>query len=208
MKKILTIKLDLYEMITQVIIRYFETTLEFNELEREKLYLGILSIVINFTKMSIICLIALAIGLLRETLIVVVIFSSLRLTAAGLHAKSSFACTITSILAFIGGAYMSKQLMINEICFMFIVSIIVILLYKYSPADTENRPILDKKRRKTLRNQTLITSLLWISINLIIKDAVFMNLTLYAMTFELVSILPITYKLLKRSYKNYERYEE
>lgn len=202
------IKLDIYEIITQMVIKYFEKTIKFDELEREKLYLGILSVVTNFIKILIICLISLAMDLLEETLIIMIIFGSLRLTAAGLHAKSSLTCTITSILAFIGGAYMSKQLVINTTDFIITAGIIVILLYKYSPADTENRPILDKKRRKVLKNQTLVTSLLYLSSGLIINDSILMNLTIYAMMFEMISILPITYKLLKRSYKNYERYEE
>ena len=82
------------------------------------------------------------------------------------------------------------------------------MLVKYSPADTENRPILGKENRERLKKETLIICICFLSFNLLLKSIKVINLTMYVMIFQTISILPYTYKLLKRGYKNYERYEE
>ena len=206
MKELFNIKFDIYDFITNKIIFYLEKNLEFDDIEKEKLYLGIISILINVIKTSLICLIALITGCLKETLFMILVFFCLRVTAAGLHAKSNFDCTIISLIAYIGGSNLAIYMPINRggiiICIL-----LTIALYKYSPADTSNKPIIGKEVRKKLKLKTLKTAIIFLTLNLITLNIKLVNLTMYAMLFQVISILPITYKLLKRSYNNYERYE-
>ncbi|MCB2362301.1 accessory gene regulator B family protein [Clostridium estertheticum] len=155
----------------------------------------------------IIAIIAFFIGMIKEVLILFVMFGALRLTAAGIHLKSDLGCTVVSLIAFIGGAYITVKypLSISLTC---IISIIcTVLLYKYSPADTENRPILKKEHRKKLKIKATVTALVFISINLLLLNKVLFNLTMFALLLQSLSISPWTYKLLKSSYNNYEKYE-
>lgn len=207
MRKFLNINFDIYDLITNKIISYFEKTLDFDEVEKEKLYLGIISILINVVKTSFICLIALFIGYLKETLFMIFLLFCLRSTAAGLHAKSNIMCTIISLLSYIGGSYLSINFPINTHAFIICI-LLTVLLYKYSPADTSNRPILGSDLRKKLKIQSLFTAIILLIFNLLILNTKILNLTMYAMLCQVISISPLTYKLLKRSYNNYEKFEE
>lgn len=208
MNKITTNKIDIYDYLTNKIISKLEPTLSLGELDKQKLYLGIITLLINIIKVILVCSIAITIGLLKEVVVMMVIFCSLRLTSAGLHAKSSMICTITSLIFYLGGAYLSNNFTIPFNTSFIVCIIFTTLLVKYSPADTENRPILGKENRKRLKKETLIICICFLGFNLLLKSIKVINLTMYVMIFQTISILPYTYKLLKMGYKNYERYEE
>lgn len=207
MEELINKKFDIYDFMTNRIIHSFEKSLKFDELEREKLYLGILALLNNTIKTLFICSASLFLGCLKETLFMILILFSLRITAAGLHAKNNFMCTFTSLLAYICCSSLSIHLPINKETSFIICIVLTILLYKYSPADTANKPILGLETRKKLKNQTLITAIIFLILNLIFLNTTLINSTMYAMLCQVISILPVTYKLLKRSYNNYERYE-
>ncbi|MBZ9618555.1 accessory gene regulator B family protein [Clostridium estertheticum] len=198
---------DFYEFITTKLLNYFKNYLDLKSSEIEKLYLGIIIILINVGKLLIIAIIAYFIGMIKEVLILFVMFGALRLTAAGIHLKSDLGCTVVSLIAFIGSAYITVKypLSISLTC---IISIIcTVLLYKYSPADTESRPILEIEHRKKLKIKATGTALIFIVINLLLLNKALFNLTMFALLLQSLSISPWTYKLLKSSYNNYEKYE-
>ncbi|MBW9159446.1 accessory gene regulator B family protein [Clostridium tagluense] len=198
---------DFYEFITTKLFNYFKNHLNLNSSEMEKLYLGIIIIFLNILKLLFVAIVSFFIGMIKEVLILFIMFGTLRLTAAGIHLKSSLGCTIVSLIVFIGSAYLTIKypLSIPLTC---IVSIIcTVLLYKYSPADTENRPILEKEHRKKLKIKATVTALILIFINLLLLNKALFNLTMFALLLQSFSILPCTYKLLKSSYNNYEKYE-
>ena len=74
MKELLNIKFDIYDYIANKIIFYFEKNLEFDDIEKEKLYLGIISILINVIKTSLICLIGIQSSVYLLLLFFVAIF--------------------------------------------------------------------------------------------------------------------------------------
>lgn len=201
------IKVDIYEYISNKIVFFFESTMKFDVLEREKLFLGVFTLVTNILKTLFICLVALILGCLNEIIFMILIIFFLRLTACGLHARSNLMCTLVSLTTYCGSSFLSINWPINKSLAFIICCLLIVLLYIYSPADTENRPILEATKRKKLKIQTLITSIVFLAINLILQNIVLINLTMFAMLAQVISILPITYKTLKRGYNNYERYE-
>lgn len=198
---------NFYEFLTIKIISKFEKHLDLTDIEKDKLYYGVISLLINIIKTAFICLIAYLLGVLTEILVMTFIVGSLRLTAAGLHAKSSFMCTLTTLVAYIGGAFLSKHYPVSFHIAFFIIMISILILFKYAPADTENRPIIGKEKRKKLKVQTLITAVCLLIINLIVNSSWLINLTMVSMVSQTISILPVTYKILKRSWNNYEKFE-
>ncbi|MCB2309315.1 accessory gene regulator B family protein [Clostridium estertheticum] len=48
-------------------------------------------------------------GMLKEVLILFVMFAALRLTVAGIHLRSNLGCTIVSLIAFIGSVYLTEK---------------------------------------------------------------------------------------------------
>ena len=205
MKKLLNF--DFYNYISTKIVYYFEKTITFDKLEREKLFLGVFTLVNNIIKTLFICCVSLILGCLKETIFMILILFSLRLTACGLHAKSNLSCTLISLTTYCGSSLLSSNVPIDKSIAFIICIFLTILLYKYSPADTANRPILYSTTRKKLKLQTLFTSIILLIINIIFQNTKLINLTMFAMLAQVISILPITYKLLKRSYNNYETYE-
>lgn len=175
--------------------------------ERDALYYGIFSMILNINKIILISLISLILGCYREVIIIAIIVGVLRFTSSGLHAQSNFKCTMTTIFAYLGGAIISRIISI-DFMYIFIISLCIgIILCWYSPADTEKRPIVGKVKRKKLKVQTFISVMLILFLNLIINEVIIMNLTLASFFYQTISVLPITYKILGRSYKNYERFE-
>lgn len=198
---------DLSEIIGIKMFQYFDKNLDLGELEREKLYLGIMVILLNLSKLIIILLIASLLGLIKQVVIMSIELTILRLTAAGIHSKSNVMCTLISILIYVGGSYMAIEYPL-KLHFVFLVTIICLfLLFMYSPADTDNRPILGEKNRKRLKSITTIVVAIFIIINLVLNNTELFNLTMICLISETVSILPCTYKLFNKSYNNYKKYE-
>ena len=73
MNKITTNKIDIYDYLTNKIISKLEPTLSLGELDKQKLYLGIITLLINIIKVILVCSIAVTIGLLKEVIVMIVI---------------------------------------------------------------------------------------------------------------------------------------
>ena len=207
MRKIINKKVDIYDYLTNRIIELIEKEVEFNDIDREKLYLGVITLLINGLKISFIALLAAICGIFKEIMFMMIIFALLRLFAAGLHARKSYICTIVSIVTYFTGTILSINFPIKRyVCFPIYVVLMVILI-KFSPADTENRPIIGAENRRRLKRNTFIVALSILFFNLIVFNEKLINLTMYSMVTQIICVLPFTYKILNRGYKNYEKYE-
>lgn len=201
------IQINLMEKLAQIIVNSINSYLHKEGLELQKMKLGIEILLINISKFILIFIIAAKFNLLKESLFMSLIFVIIRRNAFGLHAKNSFVCTLVSLTIFVFGSYLSYYLKFNNYTVFIIFTIINILLYKYAPADTENHPLLGKNLREKRRKDALITGLILMILALIIPNNIIKTLMSLAAISAVILILPITYILLKRSYRNYEKYE-
>lgn len=201
-------QVSLMERLSQIIVDRINFYLHKEGLELQKIKLGIEILLINISKLIIMLAIAAVFHLLKETIFMLLIFTSIRRNAFGLHAKNSFTCTVVSIIIFVFGSYLSHYLKFNNYIVFIIFTIINILLYKYAPADTENHPLLGVDLRKKLKTESVITGLILMIITLLIPNSVIKALIILSAISAVTLILPITYYLLKRSYRNYEIYEK
>lgn len=202
------IQISLMERLAQIIVNNINSYLHKEGLELQKMKLGIEILLINISKLIIIFAVAAVFHLLKRTIFMLLIFTSIRRNAFGLHAKNSFICTLVSISIFVFGAYLSYYLKFNNYMVFILFAIVNILLYKYAPADTENHPLLSFDLRKKLKKESVITGLILMIIALLIPDNVIKTLISLSAISAVTLILPITYNLLKRSYRNYENYEK
>ncbi len=177
-------------------------------LELQKMKLGLEILLINISKFFMIFVISAIFNLVNESLLMLLVFASIRRNAFGLHSKSSIVCTSISVIMFVFGSYLSYYLKFNNYTVFTVFVIINILLYKYAPADTEHHPLLGCTLRTKLRKESLLTGMLLMLLALIIPSSVIKTLITLATSFEVIGILPITYNLLKRRYRNYEKYEK
>jgi len=174
-------------------------------LERVKYGLEILYI--SITKMVVILLISISLGLLKESLLVILFSNFIRKYAYGIHAKKSWHCYVSSILVFIFLPLYFKKLSFSLIQKISI-SIICFIGYSlFAPADTHKRPLVNKKHRSKLKTNTLFVCSLYILIIFISNNTLINNMIILSMIAELFAINPIIYKLCDMPYNNYKTYQ-
>lgn len=175
--------------------------------EIDKMKYGLEGLYLTITKLIIIFIIALILGILKEVVLLILIFNGIRLTAFGVHAKRSIDCLISSILFFIIFPILCINFNIPIIVKEFLFIPLVILIGIYAPSDTEKRPLKNKKKRITFKILSVIISVIYMILSLIIKDNTISNCFMFSLVIQIIIMLPITYKIFGVSYNNYKKYE-
>lgn len=172
----------------------------------EKIEYSLTGIYLTFSKIIVILIISLILGIFKQTLIFILTFNILRTTGCGLHASKSITCLISSIIFFIGLPFLANIIHINILIKILICIICIILLVIYAPADTKKKPMINKKRRMKLKYLTLFFSILFSITSIVIKNNFISNCLIISMLLEVILVLPLTYKLLNMPYRNYITY--
>lgn len=172
-----------------------------------KMKLGIETILTNVSKGLIVYGTAIILGLFLQTLILHVAYAILRRYSYGLHANSSTVCSVISIVLFIGTPILCQYIPFNSLVVIGCGLLFITLLYLYAPADTDKSPIIGAERRRTLRMKSMVACAVITGIAFLYPDPFIKSLLMLGMAIQIVMILPLTYKILKRSVKNYEQYE-
>lgn len=81
-------------------------------------------------------------------------------------------------------------------------------MLKYAPADTEKRPLINKKKRIIYKVLTLVITFIYLVISLILKNQTIINALYLSTILETIQILPVTYKLYGVRYNNYKNYKK
>lgn len=199
-------KFDLYEYLTLKTISFFNKRLDLDKSSLEKLSIGTLVILINIIKIAFVLSVSLFLEIFQETIILVLFFGVLRFFSLGIHAKSSIGCTIMTLFIYIFSSYFSNYYPLNPLISLPLSLIALVFIFKYSPADTHNRPLIDSNKRKKLKLQSLFLSIIYLLISILINNITFYNLIMYCLIFQSISIHPVTYKIFKQPYANYKNF--
>lgn len=177
-------------------------------LELQKMKLGIEIFLINVSKLIIIYLLSALLDIVQSTLFVHSAFILVKRYSFGLHALNSTVCTLVSVCMFVFIPFILSGVGIGNHIVLPIHFAILFFLYLYAPADTKARPIVGLKNRRLLKKKAFGCGVAVMLATLLIpSEPIKLLLTLGAI-YQCMSILPITYKILKRSEKNYEHYEQ
>ena len=188
------------------IVQYIKTKKALSKDEEDIIIYGLESIYILVTKLFIISLVAYFLGIFKEYIIFLLIFNIIRTYACGLHATKSYICLIVSTITFVGLPYICMKMVIPFILKPIIGIILTIFIYKYSPADTYKKPIINKKRRRKLKVTSTIISIIYILLSLFTNNYI-SNSLIISIFLEVILISPTTYKLFKLPYNNYLKEE-
>jgi len=161
--------------------KYKKTKLDKVKYGLEGLYLGI-------TKIVIIIIISVLLGQFNHFLIFSFCFSILRFNGFGLHLKTSNQCLIYSVIIFIGFPYLAS---------------LVFLLY--APADTEKRPLINRRKRFIHKLSLLFVACIYIFLSLFFHNNFIVSSLVLSLILEILLILPITYRIFKLPYRNYKK---
>ena len=167
---------------------------------------GLEGIYLTFTKAIVIFALAFALGVFKDVILLLISYNVIRTQAFGIHASKSIYCLISSLIMFIGGAFLCKYIIIPLWLMIIIAVICTICLFLYAPADTYKRPIVNVKKRRRFRIISTILGVIYTILIIVFKDSVIANYMLIGMFLGVIVILPITYKIFNMPYANYKTY--
>ena len=173
----------------------------------DKIKYGLEGLYLTITKLIFIIIVSIILGIWKETLLLILIFNGIRLTAFGVHAKRSIDCLISSTLFFILFPIICIKLTIPLIVKIILFIPLTVLIGIFAPADTEKRPLINKKKRKIYKMLSIMISIIYMTIAIVIKDNTLSNCFIFAIVIQIIIMLPITYKIFGVSYNNYKNYE-
>lgn len=173
----------------------------------DKIKYGLEGLYLTITKLIFIIIVSIILGIWKETLLLILIFNGIRLTAFGVHAKRSVDCLISSTLFFILFPIICIKLTIPLIIKVILFIPLTVLIGIFAPADTEKRPLINKKKRKIYKILSIIISIIYMTIAIVIKNNILSNCFIFAIVIQIIIMLPITYKIFGVSYNNYKTYE-
>lgn len=180
---------------------------EYDEEKLEIIAYGLESLYITITKTVVIFGVAIILGILKETLLIMLSYNIIRTTAFGMHAKKSWHCYVISGTLFIGMALLCKYVDINFYIKLIIYSVSVITIFLYAPADTYKRPLLNAKKRKNYKIITMFSSLIYLLLIVVFKDSIISNYLVLGLLDASLMIHPLTYRMFQLPYDNYKTYE-
>ena len=178
----------------------------YSDEEIEIIAYGLEGIYLSVTKAIVIFGIAFFLGIIKEVFYLLITYNVIRSQAFGIHASKSIYCLISSLITFIGGAYLCIYLVIPLWLMISISIICVIFLILYAPTDTEKRPIVNKKKRIRFKVISVSLGIIYTILIIIFKGKFLSNYLLVGMFISVVMILPVTYKIFNMSYDNYKNY--
>ena len=191
------------DSILNMISKYYSI----NDVKLKEIRYGLESIYLSLFKTIVIIIVSIFIHTFNELYLLFITYGLLRLVAFGLHTKKSIHCWISSITTFIIIPYLIKSIVINKYILITISILLLILICIYAPADTEKRPLINKKKRLIYKILSIIISSSYILVIIFLNNSYIQNLLFFSLLLQTLLILPITYKLFGLKYDNYKRYK-
>lgn len=175
--------------------------------EIEIINYGLESIYLTFTKLFIILIISIILGITYKMLLILLFYNIIRFTAFGIHASKSIYCLLSSCLFLIGGVYLCEIIHISLFVKAVLCFICLMCVYFYAPADTHKRPLVNRNKRKIYKIISLINSAVFSILIVVYNESIISNYLLFCMIVAVVMIHPFTYKVFNMPYNNYKNYD-
>lgn len=142
-----------------------------NHERRRVYYYGIQIIIGAIVKGVLLVSIGLLLGILKPTLVAVLVFASLRVLAGGYHMHTYGKCIVASLALFIFAGlitqytyqYWHTSHVIVFTALVFLLGLFVIL--KWAPADTPNKPITDPGEIRKFKILSTLHIIVWVCLS-------------------------------------------
>ena len=178
---------------------------DYSERDIQKLKYGLEGIYLTITKTLIIFLVAVFLGIIKEVILVTILFNIIRYTGFGFHAEKSYQCLIISLVNFIGIPWIFLNIKLSIVAIISISFICIISYLLFAPADTIKRPLPDKKKRIIRKIITVLIGIIYTLLIIFLNNYYYTSLFLSAMTVLVIVINPLTYAIFKQPYNNYKK---
>ena len=158
-----------------------------------------------FSKLIVIIIISLMLGILKQNVLIMIFYSILRSAGYGIHAKSNKMCWISSISTYIALGYLSKTITFNQVSIILIIVLSIFSFILWAPADTPKKPLIRKSSRIKLKILIIIYSI--IEIFILIKFKYLTNPIIFGFILECVAVNPFIYLITNTRRNNYKYYK-
>lgn len=197
------------ELVVNSIMNNITKYYDYDNTKINEIKYGIESLYLTISKTIIIFIISILLNMTKELILLFTFYSLIRLTGFGVHAKKTWHCWVTSITMFILIPLLIKYVTLNQELIIISYIVFTLLLIKYAPADTEKRPLINKKKRIIYKVLTITLAITYLIYSLIYKDnTIIINTLYFSVLLEVILILPCTYKLFGVKYNNYKNYKK
>ena len=181
------------------LIQYFMTNIRDNNknldtIKLDEIKYGLLGLYSIITKTIVIIILAIILDIFKEFILFLMFYSILRSVGFGTHAKSNIMCWVTSTLLLIGLPYVFMLITIKLSTKVTIWSICFIIYIIFCPADTEKRPMINKKRKLKFKLLIILISLIYLV--LIINYNSISNYIIASMLLQSLLSSPLGYTLM------------
>lgn len=181
---------------------------DITELEEKKLKYGLEGLYNVATKTIVFLVLAILLHIVKEYLLLIVIYSTLRMYGFGIHMKTSLQCWCTSLPLYIGGCLLIKYVMFPQYVLIGVWVFGFLSFLMFAPADTPARPLIHKNKRIRAKILSILILSIYFVFYLFSNNPIVQNLIVYGVFMESITIHPITYKLFHTSFNNYKQYDQ
>ena len=189
-------------------IRFISKYQECDDLKIKKLNYGLQGIYSLVIKLSVVITIAILTKTLSQTLLFLLFYTGIRTHSFGWHAKTNIGCWAITILIYNIIPLLIKNYAVSNIVGYIILSISLISMILWSPADTPKRPLIRKNRRikcKIITTTVIIIYSLLFTLN---NNVMINNSIIYASIIQSIFINPLFYKITNTQFNNYKYYKK
>ena len=179
----------------------------YNEEKLDEIAYGLEAIYLMITKIIVLFGLAFILGIVKEFVLLLIFYNIIRTNAFGIHASKSIYCLLSSSLLFIGGAYLCMNIVIPLELMVMIAIVCIVCLFRYAPADTYKRPIVNKKKRMRFKIFSLLSGIVYLVLIVVLNNYSIVNYIFIGLVEAVIMILPFTYKIFGLPYDNYKKYE-
>lgn len=190
------------------VTKFISNNIKLSEIQLQHITYGLNIILINIPKLVLLFLISYILNITFYFLLAFFTFATLRFFAAGMHNSTSIGCNIMNLTIFFSNIFISIYYPFNKYILIFLNIISLIIFILYAPADTKEKPIINKNSRNFLKTFSVLTNCILFILSMIIYNynIIYSNVISISVFEEALTTTPICYKLFNKSYNNYLNY--
>lgn len=186
------------------ILNFLKKQSDYSESDLIKIRYGLEGIYLTITKLLVIFIVALLLGIFKEVIICLLLFNLIRYFSFGFHAEKSYECLILSLLNFIAIPYLFLNFNRALVLDIIIGFVCLLILLIYAPADTVKRPLRDIKKRLFRKFSTLLIGIIYFVLLIMFNNNYLSDLLLSVLVVDAIIVNPITYLIFRQPYNNYK----
>ena len=178
----------------------------YNDIKLAEIRYGLEAFYMLTTKLLVIFALAIVLGLFKELMLFMILYTPLRGLGFGFHANSSIECWLISVPCFIIIPFLAKTLSIPLYIIHIIILFSVISFLFFAPADSHKKPLINTRKRLIDKTILIVIGLIYLFLTIFIKNTLIINTLMFASLWQAICVNPLIYKLFNQPFNNYKTY--